>query len=194
MKLFLGGRRIRRYHFCRLGKNLTESDYLQRSQRDISRINKIITENQEAARLQIKEIYDKKSGKAFEVGEQVMLFNPAVKLGESKKFAAHYKGHYVIDRKQGETNCVIKPIKEGLREETVHQNRLKRSFVKVEIKLTPINTMKDTEETLDKPEELMKFLPVTTTDSDDERWEEQIGTACSVPLLGLVKKNRKITN
>ena len=58
-----------------------------------------MTENQEAARLQIKEIYDKKSGKAFEAGEQVMLFNPAVKLGESKKFAAHYKGPYVTENR-----------------------------------------------------------------------------------------------
>ena len=68
---------------------------------------------------------------------------------------------------------MIKPLKEGLREETVHQNRLKRSFVKVEIKLTPVNTMRDTEKTLDKREELMKFLQPSTkavpvTDSDDE--------------------------
>ena len=65
-------------------------------QRDISKINHIITENQEAARLQIKEKYDRKSGKAFKVGEQVMLFTPSVKLGESKKFAAHYKGPYIL--------------------------------------------------------------------------------------------------
>ena len=61
-----------------------------------------------------------------------MLFNPAVKLGDSKKFSPHYKGPYVIDKKLGETNYVLKPLKEGLREKTVHQNRLKRSFLKVE--------------------------------------------------------------
>ena len=63
-----------------------------------------------------------------------MLFNPAVKLGESKKFSPHYKGPYAIEGRQGETNYLLKPLKEGLIEETVHQNWLKRSFIRMEWK------------------------------------------------------------
>ena len=178
-------------------KNLSESDYLMTLQLDISKINHIITENQEAAHLQIKEKYDRKRGKAFKVGEQVMLFNPFIKLRESKKFATHYKGPYIIEKKQSETNYVLQPLKEGLREEIVHQNRLKRSFSKVETMQRPANT-KEIEEVKSKWEELMKFLlptpnvtTATTTDSDGEWWEVQISTTCSMPrqLVGTEKSD-----
>ena len=112
--------------------NMPENDYLVKLKRDITRMHRIITENQALARIRDKENYDKKSGKNFEIGEQVLLFNPAVKLGESRKFAPHYKGPYEIEAKQGDTNYVIRPLKEGLRIETVHQNRLKRSFLHIE--------------------------------------------------------------
>ena len=69
-------------------------------------MEEVIAQNQAFARAREKEICDKKSGKTFEVGEQVMLFNLAVKLGESKKFSSHYKGPYIINKKLGETNYV----------------------------------------------------------------------------------------
>ena len=53
------------------------------------------------------------------------LCNPAVKLRGSKKFSVSFRGPYEIVSKQGETNCTIKPLRPGLREETVHQNKLK---------------------------------------------------------------------
>ena len=61
----------------------------------------------------------------------------------------------------------------------------------------PANT-KEIEEVKSKWEELMKFLQPTpnvataiTTDSDDEWWEEQIGTTCSMPrqLVGTEKSD-----
>ena len=57
---------------------------------------------------------------------------------------------------------------------------------------------KEIDEVKSKREELMKFLQptpnvatATTTDSDDERWEEQIGTTCSMPrqLVGTEKSD-----
>ena len=187
--------------FLQAKKCLVESDYLMKLQRDIARINKIITENQEAVRLQNKEAYDKKSGKAFEVGEQVMLFNPAVKLGESKKFSPHYRGPYIIERKQGETNYVLKPLKDGLKEETVHQNRLKRSFIRMESKQVADEPKGESGKIMSTQEELLQFLQpkqtntaiVTTTDSDDEWWEEQIGNAYKVPIND-IKKGKQENN
>ena len=41
-----------------------------------------------------------------------MLFNSAVKLGESKKFSPRYKGPYVIDKKLGKISYALKPLKE----------------------------------------------------------------------------------
>ena len=187
--------------FLQAKKCLVESDYLMKLQRDIARINKIITENQQAVRLQNKEAYDKKSGKAFEVGEQVMLFNPAVKLGESKKFSPHYRGPYIIERKQGETNYVLKPLKDGLKEETVHQNRLKRSFIRMESKQVADEPKGESGKIMSTQEELLQFLQpkqtntaiVTTTDSDDEWWEEQIGNAYKVPIND-IKKGKQENN
>ena len=96
---------------------------------------------------------------------------------------------------------MIKSLKEGLREKTVHQNRLKRSFVKVEIKLTPIYTMRDTEKTLDKREELMKFLqpstkavPVTTLIVMMNGGRNKLTLRVLYHYWGQVKKNQKITN
>ena len=44
---------------------MSESDYLVKLKRNITRMPKIITENQALARTKDKEIYDKKSGKEF---------------------------------------------------------------------------------------------------------------------------------
>ena len=182
-------------------KNLPEDVYLANQVRERQLMEEVIAKNQALARTREKETYDKKSGKTFEVGEQIMLFNPAVKLGGSKKFSPHYKGPYVINKKLGETNYVLKPLKEGLREETVHQNRLKRSFLKVETEQVPVEIKVENKKTLRKREELLKYLQpaqmntatATTTDSDYELWEEQMGIACSKPRnIIKTKKNRKL--
>lgn len=96
----------------------------------MKRIHNIIDRNQEKARLYEKEHYDKKAGgKSFQVGDQVMLYNPAIKLGESKKFSPPYNGPYIITEQHGETNFTIVPVSSNkLREQTVHQNRLKKSY------------------------------------------------------------------
>ena len=144
--------------------------------RERQRMDEVVAQNQALARTREKETYDKKSGKIFEVGEQVMLFNPAVKLGESKKFSPHYKGPYFIDKKLSETNYVLKPLKEGLREETVHQNRLKRSYLKVETEQMPVEIKVENKKTLSKREERLKYLQpaqmnTATAASTDSEYE-----------------------
>ena len=186
--------------------NMSESDYLTKLKRDITRMHKIIIENQTLARDREKQIYDKKSGKNFEIGEQVLLFNPVVKLGESKKFTPHYKGPYEIEAKQGETNYVLKPLKKGLRPETVHQNRLKRSFINLE-KEVGSKQIEKPEEQERKRKELIKFIQPTerkadtTTETDDDWWLEPLTNTKQIIKLPeekteidkLMKDNRKLS-
>ena len=44
-----------------------------------------------------KEAYDEKMGKGFKISAQVLLFNHAVRMGKSKKFAPRYKGPHGIE-------------------------------------------------------------------------------------------------
>ena len=107
--------------------NLTPAEHVLKVQRDMQRINKIIIGNQEVARQKTEEKYNEKSaGEVFSIGDYVLLYNPAVKLGDSKKFSPCYQGPFIIDRKIGEVNYHIKSTDGTLKEQTVHQNRLKR--------------------------------------------------------------------
>ena len=55
-------------------KNLPEDVYLTNRVRERQPMEEVIAQNQSLARTRETETYDKKSGKTFEVGEQVMLF------------------------------------------------------------------------------------------------------------------------
>ena len=106
---------------------LSPADHVLKVQRDMQRINAIIADNQEIAIQKEEERYNRKTaGDVFSVGDYVLLYNPAVKLGTSKKFAPCYQGPFIIQNKRGEVNFHIKPIDGTAKEQTVHQNRLKR--------------------------------------------------------------------
>ena len=78
--------------------------------KNIERILKQVNENQEATKLQEKRNYDAKAtGDCFKIGERVLLFNPAVKLGMNRKFSPIYVGPFTIIEKVGEVNFRIKP-------------------------------------------------------------------------------------
>ena len=85
-------------------------------------------------------------------------------------------------------NLTLKPLKQGLREDTLHQKRLKKSFIRGKSKQVANKGKVESEKTMRKLEELLQFLQskqtntatVTTTDSN-EWWEKQIGNACTVP-------------
>ena len=75
----------------------TQTMYLDKLQKDMTKVMKMVTLNQEKARKADKETYDKKAaGSCFEVGDQALLYNPAVKLGDSRKFHPNYHGPYKI--------------------------------------------------------------------------------------------------
>ena len=133
----------------------TQTMYLDKLQKDMTKVMKMVTLNQEKARKTDKETYDKKAaGSCFEVGDQVLLYNPAVKLVDSRKFHPNYNGPYKITSQEGATNFKIKLIDEtsDLKEQIIHQNRLKRSYSQPKVKIDSNITLKN-EETSDSDEE-----------------------------------------
>ena len=82
---------------------------------------------QAEVRAKEKQRYDVKArGKCFEVGDRVLLFNPAVKMGQNRKFAPCYMGPYTITEQLAPTTYRISPDNENDKVQIVHQNRLKR--------------------------------------------------------------------
>ena len=107
-----GGKVNTPFEFLQAKKNLPEDIYLSNHVRKKQHLAEVIVQDQTLARTREKETYDKKSGKTFEVGEQVMLFNSAVKLRKSKLFLPYFKGPNVINKKLDETNYVLKLLEE----------------------------------------------------------------------------------
>ena len=66
-------------------------------------MNTIIGDNQQIASQKEQERYYKKTaGDVLSVGDHVLFYNPAVKIGDSKKFAPCYQGPFIIQHKRGE--------------------------------------------------------------------------------------------
>ena len=108
-------------------ENDTVNDYIARTRRQIQKICDIVIQNQEKARDTAKNKYDETArGSCFKVGDRVLLFNPAIKLGQNKKFTPAYVGPFTITEQQMETNFKIVPDDPKEKTQTVHQNRLKR--------------------------------------------------------------------
>ena len=64
------------------------------------------------------------SGEAFQVGDRVWLFVPAIRKGQTKKFASLWRGPYTIIDKVGPVNYHVQLIV-GTQKRIVHCNRLK---------------------------------------------------------------------
>lgn len=70
-----------------------------------------------------KKYYDTKTqNKVFEPGNLVLLYDPTVKRGRSKKLKKPWLGPYKVLKKINEVNYLIK---KGRKEYTTHVNRLK---------------------------------------------------------------------
>ena len=105
----------------------TTHEYVAKIRRDIEKICTKVIVNQAEVRAKEKQRYDVKArGKCFEVGDRVLLFNPAVKMGQNRKFAPCYMGPYTITEQLAPTTYRITPDNENDKVQTVHQNRLKR--------------------------------------------------------------------
>ena len=105
----------------------TISEYIAKLKTEINKISEIVTQRQNKVRNAEKDKYDKKAkGQCFAVGDRVLLFNPAIKLGQNKKFAPSYVGPFTITEQLNETNFEIEPDEQNEKTQIVHQNRLKR--------------------------------------------------------------------
>ncbi|KAL5460047.1 hypothetical protein EMCRGX_G033464 [Ephydatia muelleri] len=64
------------------------------------------------------------AGDAFQVGDRVWLFVPAIKKGQTRKFSSLWRGPYTIIDKVGPVNYHVQLIG-GTQKRVVHRNRLK---------------------------------------------------------------------
>jgi hypothetical protein len=114
------------------------SAYVAGLRRTMKTIHEKIVPRQEEARQKMAERYNSKAaGDCFKVGDQVRLYNIAVKVGDSRKFHPYYDGPFIITEQKG-VNCKITPMdKTKLKEQWVHQNRLSRSYSKFRKEVTP---------------------------------------------------------
>jgi hypothetical protein len=114
------------------------SAYVAGLRRTMKTIHEKIVPRQEEARQKMAERYNSKAvGDCFKVGDQVRLYNIAVKVGDSRKFHPYYDGPFIITEQKG-VNCKITPLdKTKLKEQWVHQNRLSRSYSKFRKEVTP---------------------------------------------------------
>ena len=143
------------YSFALLNKctptNNSKSDYVKKLHCAMENIRNIVDKKQQATREHAKKQYDKKTAgnNCFKVRDQVMLNNPAINPTDSRKFAPMYMEPYKITDKQGETNFEITAIRDNdsLKTQTVHQNRLKRSFSTVNTETTQRRMPQIAEET-----------------------------------------------
>ena len=101
----------------------TAHEYVATMKRDIERICTKVIKQQAEVRTRAKEKYDAKArGKCSEVGDRVLLFIPAVKLGQNRKFAITYIGPYTLTEHRGITTYRITPDDDKDREQIEHQN------------------------------------------------------------------------
>lgn len=106
-----------------LQQELSEDDYIQQLVKNLSEAFKITKTKIEALKHKSKQYYDTKTKpKTFKTGELVLLFDPTVKRGRSKKLKRPWIGPYKVLEQL--TNVNYK-IKKGRREYITHVNRLK---------------------------------------------------------------------
>ena len=87
--------------------------------------NKIVNESSEKSRSQMKQTYDKNvTSHRFEVGDQVMIWDPPQRKGISRSFQPKWSGPWTISRFIGSTNCRLENDKG--KEKFVHLNILKK--------------------------------------------------------------------
>ena len=73
-----------------------------------------------------KSYYDRsKYGPSYKVGREVLVFNPTVKKGETRKFTSFYRGPYLTVENINDLNCKVED-KKTRKAIKVHYDRLKK--------------------------------------------------------------------
>ena len=96
-------------------------DFVNHKRSIMKKTREIVMKKQATAQQYENERYDKGTrGQCFQIGERVLLYNPAIKMGENRKLSACYKGPFTIIEQIGQINFKIKPDEKKLKEQTVH--------------------------------------------------------------------------
>ena len=104
----------------------TLKDYVGCLKDELQTCHELVRESMDVEQERQKTYYDRSTfGPQYEVGELVMVFNPTIKNGQTKKFNSFYSGPQVIREIINGLNFVIEDVKSKKQQE-VHYDRLKR--------------------------------------------------------------------
>ena len=104
----------------------TLSDYVGCLKDESQTCHELVRESMDVEQERQKTYYDRSTfGQQYEVGDLVMVFNPTIKTGKTKKFKSFYSGSQVIREIINDMNFVIEDVKTK-KQQKVHYDRLKR--------------------------------------------------------------------
>ena len=103
----------------------TPSDYVYSTKQKLKETHQLMRESMDVEQERQKTYYDRrKYGPNYKVGEEVLVFNPTVKKGDTRKFNSFYRGPYTIVEIINDLNFRVedKKTKKAIK---VHYDRLK---------------------------------------------------------------------
>ena len=104
----------------------TLSDYFGCLQDELQTCHELVRESMDVEQERQKTYYDRSTfGPQCEVGDLVMVFNPTMKTGQTKKFKSFYSGPQVVREINNDLNFVIEDVKTK-KQQKVHYDRLTR--------------------------------------------------------------------
>ena len=102
------------------------SDYVGCLKIELQTCHQLVWESIDVEQERQKTYYDRSTfGPQCEVGDLVMVFNPTIKKGQTKKFKSFYSGPQVIREIINDLKFVIEDVKTK-KQQKVHYDRLKR--------------------------------------------------------------------
>ena len=126
---------------------LTEQDYVNNLQNKLESAFQIVIQNRDY-RMNLAEIRHNRFVRAakFNINDQVWVQVKQTKKGQNKKLSWKWTGPYIIINAFGDSTYIVKPLNKRGRKITVHQDRLKKNFMRP-------NKFKEPENTLIKKED-----------------------------------------
>ena len=102
------------------------SDYVGCLKDELQTCHELVRESMDVEQERQKTYYDRSTfGIQYDVSDLVMVFNPTMKTGQTKKFKSFYSGPQLIREIINDLNFVIEDVKTK-KQQKVHYDRLKR--------------------------------------------------------------------
>ena len=91
----------------------TPSDYVFTMKQKLQETHQLKREYKDVEQERQKSYYDRsKCGPSYKVGEEVLVFNPTVKKGETRKLTSFYRGPYIIIKIINDLNFKVEDKKD----------------------------------------------------------------------------------